>query len=84
MTGNLTTPKYTKTYASFTIAVSVFVEKSAQLRPKTCDSLEKGGSCPRKSAKMVAAILEATGSGGSEVRLISVLDTGILQSPVFR
>lgn len=36
MTGNLTTPKYTKTYASFTIAVSVFVEKSAQLRPKTC------------------------------------------------
>ena len=35
VTGNLPTPKYTKSYASSTIAVTVFAGKTPQLYPKT-------------------------------------------------
>ena len=51
VTGNLPTPKYTKSYASSTIAVTVFEEKRAHLRPKTLSLQEKHRSCTRKQAK---------------------------------
>ena len=62
VTGNLPTPKYTKSYASSTIAVTVFAAKRAHLRPKTLSLQEKYRSCTRKQAKQPQLCRTADGT----------------------
>ena len=73
-----------KNLSDLCIAVAVFAGKRWQLSRITRDSLEKGGSCSGKPAKKDTAISASADSGGSVTRLISLLDTDSLQSPVFR
>ena len=61
-----------------------FCGKKVAAVPDDLHFIEKRRHCSQKQAKMVAAISPSADSDGSVTRLISLLDTDSLQSPVFR